>query len=77
MVLVGTFFLLGGGQMPITVNLAGASANTGISIPTLRVLIRTGKLPAKKVGKRIVVRIQDLERMITDAKPPAGARPAK
>jgi len=43
-----------------------------LSVKTIRRLIRAGRLPVERVGRRVLIRYRDLDRLIAGC--PAGAR---
>ncbi len=49
---------------PLTVSRHDASELTGLPIRSLDDLIRRGELKATKVGKRVLIRFGDLEKLV-------------
>lgn len=65
------------GQPPTRplVNYSIAAKVLGVSTRTTRTLVKTGKLPALKIRRRVLIDPADLDKFILDAK--AAASPAK
>ena len=49
---------------PLAVDVQEASRLTSLSIPTIRLYIRKGKLNASRVGRRIVVPMEALQELV-------------
>lgn len=49
---------------PITRTIAQAAQDTGLSQDTIRQAVLKGDLPAKRVGRRIIVKVSDLTKWI-------------
>jgi excisionase family DNA binding protein len=54
--------------MPLTIGLREAAQGLGLSIWTLRRLIRVGKLRAVRLGRRVVVEPSELERLVSEGR---------
>jgi len=50
------------------VSLAEAAATLSISIATARRLVQSGKLPATRLSRRVLVDVRDLDRLIERSK---------
>jgi excisionase family DNA binding protein len=59
---------------PIVIGLRQAAAMTGLSVDTLHRAIRRGALPAIRIGTRVVVRPQALEKFVSDHEVRKGRR---
>jgi excisionase family DNA binding protein len=59
----------------LAVSVAEAAEMVGVSKRTVEGYIRMRRLPARKVGRRTVVLVRDLERFLRRDQPPAS--PAK
>ena len=49
---------------PLTRTIAQAAQDTGLSQDTIRQAVLKGDLPAKRVGRRIIVKVADLTKWI-------------
>lgn len=49
---------------PLTRTIAQAAQDTGLSQDTIRQAVLKGDLPAKRAGRRILVKVADLEKWI-------------
>jgi excisionase family DNA binding protein len=58
---------------PSAFSLEEAAIYAGLTYPTIQKLIREGKLPASKVGSRVVVRRAALDRLLYDTQIEATA----
>jgi excisionase family DNA binding protein len=46
---------------PLLLPLKVAAASIGVSLSTARGLVRTGKLPVKRIGSRMYITVDDLK----------------
>jgi excisionase family DNA binding protein len=53
--------------MPITVSREKAADELDVDVQTIDRLIRTKKLRASKLRRRVVIRVADIERMLSDS----------
>ena len=49
---------------PLTVTIAGASQATGLSSDFIRDAVNKAELPAKRAGRRIIIRWADLQQWV-------------
>lgn len=49
---------------PLTVTIAGAAQATGLSPDTIRDAVNKAELPAKRSGRRILIRWVDLQKWV-------------
>ena len=49
---------------PITRTIAQAAQDTGLSQDTIRQAVLKGEIPAKRVGRRIILKVAELEKWI-------------
>jgi excisionase family DNA binding protein len=54
------------GEMKIAYSIEQASDATSLSKPYLRKLIKGGQLRATRCGRRVLIRREDLERLLND-----------
>ena len=62
---------------PLAVDCREAARLTSLSIHTIRLYVNTGKLPATRVGRRVVIPVENLQRLVrgSSGKPSNGSRP--
>jgi excisionase family DNA binding protein len=48
-------------------NVTAAAKELGLGVSTLRALIRRGALPTVRLGRRVLIRLEALERFVRDA----------
>jgi excisionase family DNA binding protein len=54
---------------PLAVDLNGAARLVSLSKPTLRLYIRKGRLRATKCGKKVLIPMSELERLVMQGAP--------
>ena len=57
----------GDGQTPLAVSVERAGELCGVSKFTLRRFVSRGVLPACRVGRRLVIRVADLEKFLAES----------
>jgi excisionase family DNA binding protein len=53
-------------KIPLTVSIAHAAKMLSVNEQTIARSIKTGKLPASKVRRRVVIKVSDLNKLLTD-----------
>jgi excisionase family DNA binding protein len=56
----------------ITVGVKEAASMTGLSIWTIRKLVRQKAIPATRFCRRVLIEVSDLQRVVESGKNPAG-----
>lgn len=54
-------------EQPIAVSIARAATLTSLSKSTIKANIRSGKLQARKIGRRVVITFDELTRFLSDS----------
>lgn len=58
------------GIPPLAISMATAAAAVGISAVAMRRLVKAGKLKHSRVGRRVLIRVDELDRFLRASEPP-------
>ncbi len=53
---------------PVGTSFVGGSEYTGLSVTTLRRMAKRGDLPVSRVGRRVVLRFEDLDALLLNTR---------
>ena len=53
-------------EQPLAVDVREAARLTSLSVHTIRLYVNTGKIPATRIGRRVVIPMESLERLVKE-----------